>query len=127
MAGKKQDLSFLSVRLKRAYEEPEEADGFRVLVDRLWPRGISKEKARISLWLRDVAPSSELRAWYHAEPDKWDEFEGRYFRELDDHPETVDLLWKQIEDKETVTFVYSSKNEERNNAVALRDYLMKRF
>jgi uncharacterized protein YeaO (DUF488 family) len=127
MAGKKQGGSFLSIRLKRAYEEPEETDGFRVLVDRLWPRGIRKEKAKIDLWHKDIAPSNELRAWYHREPDQWDEFEEKYFQELDALPQAVDLLWKKIEEQKMVTFVYSSKNEERNNAVALKDYLMKKF
>jgi uncharacterized protein YeaO (DUF488 family) len=118
--------NFLSIRLKRAYEEAEAADGFRVLVDRLWPRGISKEKARIGLWLKEVAPSDELRKWYHHEPDQWDEFEEKYFQELDASPEAVDLLWHKIEEQKKVTFVYSAKNEERNNAVALKEYLMKR-
>lgn len=127
MAEKKQGGSFLSICLKRAYEGPEASDGFRILVDRLWPRGISREKAQISLWLKDIAPSNELRAWYHREPDQWDEFEKRYFQELDARPEAVDALWKEIGEQKKVTFVYSSRNEERNNAVALREYLMKRF
>jgi uncharacterized protein YeaO (DUF488 family) len=127
MAGRKQVGSFVSIRLKRAYEEPEEADGFRVLVDRLWPRGISKEKARINLWLKDIAPSNELRAWYHHAPDKWTEFEEKYFQELDASHEAVDSLWKEIEEQKKVTLVYSSKNEDRNNAVALKEYLMKKF
>jgi uncharacterized protein YeaO (DUF488 family) len=127
MRGKKPSGSFLSIRLKRAYEEPGGEDGFRILVDRLWPRGISKERARIGMWLKDIAPSNELRAWYHLAPDKWEEFEEKYFQELDGRPAAVDLLWKELEEQKKVTFVYSSKNEERNNAVALKDYLMKRF
>jgi uncharacterized protein YeaO (DUF488 family) len=127
MTGKKQGGGFISIRLKRAYEEPGEDDGFRILVDRLWPRGISKDKAKISLWLRDVSPSTGLRAWYHKEPDKWDEFEMRYEKELDASPEAVDLLWGTVEEQKKVTFVYSAKNEERNNAVALKNYLIKRF
>lgn len=127
MKGKEQGRSFESIRLKRAYEEAGEEDGFRILVDRLWPRGISREKARISLWLKELAPSTGLRAWYHREPGKWDEFEEKYFRELDGRVETVGLLVKEIEGRGQVTFVYSSKNEERNNAVALKDYLLEKF
>lgn len=127
MTGKKQSGSFVSIRLKRAYEVPGEDDGFRVLVDRLWPRGISKERAKINLWIKDISPSNELRTWYHHEPDKWDEFEERYDQELDSSPGAVDLLWKTVEEQKKVTFVYSAKNEERNNAVALRNYLMRRF
>jgi uncharacterized protein YeaO (DUF488 family) len=127
MTGRKHGGGFVSIRLKRAYEEPGEDDGFRILVDRLWPRGISKEKAKIALWLKEISPSSELRTWYHHEPDKWNEFEVRYDRELDASPDAVDLLWHTIEEERKVTFVYSAKNEERNNAVALKNYLVKRF
>ncbi len=127
MEGGKQGRVLPTIRLKRVYEVPGEEDGFRILVDRLWPRGVSREKARISLWVKDLAPSTGLRTWYHREPGKWDEFEGKYFRELDGCAEAVELLLKEIGGRGQVTFVYSSKNEERNNALALKDYLLKKF
>ena len=97
-------------------------DGVRLLVERLWPRGIAKADLRLDGWLKDVAPSTELRKWFGHDPDKWDEFRRRYFRELDSRPEA----WKPILSaarRETVTLVYSSHDTQRNNAVALRDYL----
>ena len=109
------------IRIKRAYENPTKDDGKRILVDRLWPRGISKEKAKIDIWPKELAPSSELRRWYGHDPEKWEEFKSRYFAELDAHPELVKELLVSL--KGTVTFVYSSKEQELNNAVALRQYL----
>lgn len=120
----KQGHDFLSIRLKRTYEVPDETDGFRILVDRLWPRGVKKERARIDLWFRDVAPSNELRKWSGHDPAKWGEFKNRYYQELDDHPELIDLLWHKIQEEGKVTLVYSAKDEEHNNAVALKEYLI---
>lgn len=118
---------FISIRLKRTYEDPEPADGLRILVDRIWPRGVSRERASIDLWPRHIAPSNELRQWYHRDPERWTEFKERYHRELELRPDLVDLLWKEIIDAGRVTFIYSSKDEDRNNAVALREYLIERM
>lgn len=112
----------MDIKLKRVYEAPEREDGFRVLVDRLWPRGVSKSSAQIELWLKEIAPSNELRKWYSHDPAKWDEFRKRYFQELDNHPEEVEQLNKCVS-LGTVTLVFSSKEQKLNNAVALKEYL----
>jgi uncharacterized protein YeaO (DUF488 family) len=116
----------MQIRIKRAYEKPAKDDGARVLVDRLWPRGISKEKAKIDLWLKEIAPSNELRRWYGHVPEKWPEFRSRYEAELKNRPELVDELIGLIR-KGTVTLVYSSTERERNNAVALKQYIEARL
>jgi uncharacterized protein YeaO (DUF488 family) len=115
----------MTIRIKRAYEAPDDGDGMRILVDRLWPRGISKEKGRIDLWLKEIAPSNELRKWYGHVPDKWEEFRQRYFAELDARPEQVEELLGYLK-KCDVTFVYSSTEQHLNNAVALREYMASR-
>lgn len=115
----------VKVKLKRAYEAPTRSDGRRVLVDRLWPRGISKDRLRLDDWLKDVAPSAALRDWFGHEPSKWDEFKDRYFRELDDRPATVERLLGKHR-AETVTLVFGARDRVHNNAVALKDYLERR-
>ena len=110
------------VKLKRAYEAPEPGDGFRVLVDRLWPRGVSKSSAHIDLWLKEIAPSTALRKWFGHDAAKWAKFRERYFRELDENRETVAKLLNQLQ-RGTVTLVYGAKDQEHNDAVALQDYL----
>jgi uncharacterized protein YeaO (DUF488 family) len=114
----------MPVKIKRAYEKPSASDGERVLVDRLWPRGIKKEKARIDHWLKNLAPSDGLRKWYHSS-DNWLIFKKRYFKELCTPEADRDLatLYHLIGTHEQVTLIYSSKNEERNNAVALKELL----
>jgi len=112
----------MDIRIKRAYEDPAAEDGTRILVDRLWPRGLSKEKAKIDDWPKEIAPSDELRRWYGHDPEKWDEFCSRYFDELQDRPEQVEKLREQAR-QGRVTFVFSSKEEKLNNAVALKEYL----
>lgn len=110
------------IRLKRVYEAAENSDGTRLLVERLWPRGIKKEALRIESWVKDAAPSTELRKWFSHDPAKWEEFRKRYFAELRANPEG----WEKIAEaarKGTVTLIYSSHNAEHNNAVALRDFL----
>jgi uncharacterized protein YeaO (DUF488 family) len=110
------------VKLKRVYDPVSRTDGTRFLVERLWPRGQSKAKLRLSAWLKDVGPSTELRQWFNHDPLKWPQFRTRYFRELDKHPE----LWRPIltaARRGVVTLVYSSHDEEHNNAVALKAYL----
>lgn len=110
------------IRIKRAYEDPAEDDGYRILVDRLWPRGIRKEKAKIDLWPKELAPSTGLRRWYGHDPQKWPEFKSRYFAELDASPELIKELLGYIR-KGTVTFVYGAKAHDINNAVALKEYI----
>jgi uncharacterized protein YeaO (DUF488 family) len=112
----------MEVRLKRVYEEPAREDGTRILVDRLWPRGLSKEKARIDLWLKDVAPSTELRKWFAHDPAKWPEFKTRYRAELRHNQEQVALL-KQALAKGPATLLYGAKDEEHNEAVVLQTLL----
>ncbi len=111
----------MRIRIKRIYDEATQADGTRILVDRLWPRGIKKEAARIVFWAKDVAPSNELRRWYNHEPPKWSEFKNRYFAELDANPQGVAALRAHL--SEEVTFLFSSKELKLNNAEALREYL----
>jgi uncharacterized protein YeaO (DUF488 family) len=112
----------MPVELKRAYEPAERADGFRILVDRLWPRGVTKEKAHIDLWLKEVAPSTGLRKWFAHDPAKWEEFERRYFAELEKEREAVDEL-RQLAQQKAVTLVYSARDEAHNQAVALKEFL----
>jgi uncharacterized protein YeaO (DUF488 family) len=110
------------IKLKRAYDPASSDDGMRVLVERLWPRGLSKAKLHLDAWLKDVGPSTELRRWFGHDPEKWARFRARYFRELDSRPES----WRPILSaarRRTVTLVYSSHDEQHNNAVALREYL----
>jgi uncharacterized protein YeaO (DUF488 family) len=109
-------------RLKRVYEVPSEEDGFRVLVERLWPRGISKERAALDLWLKDVAPSPELRKWYNHDQDKWKEFQKRYTGELRQDKEAVVLLKQKVKEG-SVTLVYASQDEEHNGALVLKAFL----
>lgn len=115
-----------SIRVKRIYEAAEEADGRRVLVDRLWPRGLSKERAEIHAWLKDLAPSDELRKWFHAHPEEWDEFRRRYFHELDMNQEAVSSLVELVKEG-VVTLLFSSARVEGNNAHVLRDYIQARL
>jgi uncharacterized protein YeaO (DUF488 family) len=112
----------MSIRVKRAYEAPAPGDGYRVLVDRLWPRGVSKGKLELDEWRKEIAPSDALRKWFGHEPAKWDEFKERYFAELDEQREQVEGLLPHA-DSGPLTLVYGAKDEEHNNAVALREYL----
>jgi uncharacterized protein YeaO (DUF488 family) len=113
----------MTVRIKRVYEAPSTADGARVLVDRLWPRGLTKADAALNLWLKDVAPSHELRKWYHAHPAQWAEFRKRYVREL--RTEEAHAALQQLHDlarkKSGVTLLLASKSMERNHALVLRE------
>lgn len=112
----------MPIQIKRAYEGAGPDDGYRVLVDRLWPRGISKDEARIDLWLREAAPSTELRRWFHSDRSRWDEFRERYLEELARHEVELATLAAKAQD-ERVTLVFSAKEEGRNNAVVLKEYL----
>lgn len=111
----------MGISLKRAYESPEPADGKRVLVDRMWPRGMTKEKAKIDLWLKDVAPSAELRKWFGHDSEKWPEFLRRYRAELEGSPALAEL--RELARNGKVTLVYAARDEKHNNAVALRAIL----
>ena len=111
------------VRLKRAYEPPDRTDGTRVLVDRLWPRGVSKEKAAVDLWLKDLAPSTELRKWFGHDPGRWPEFRERYAAEVRQHQEAYGRL-RELALQGTVTLVYSAHDEIHNDAVVLRSLLL---
>jgi uncharacterized protein YeaO (DUF488 family) len=107
------------IKLKRVYDEPSGDDGLRILVERLWPRGLTKERAAVELWLKDIAPSAELRKWFAHDPAKWAEFQRRYRAELRRNKDAV----KQLKEKSkagTVTFLYAARDEERNSAVVLR-------
>ena len=112
------------LNVKRAYDPPSTGDGFRVLIERLWPRGVSKPKARLDLWLKDVAPSPGLRKWFGHDPAKWKEFRRRYWAELERNPQAVQMLRDRAR-RGTVTLVYGSKDTEHNAAVALKEYLEK--
>jgi uncharacterized protein YeaO (DUF488 family) len=112
------------IRLKRAYEAPERGDGFRVLVDRLWPRGLKKDEAAIDEHLKEVAPSAALREWFGHDPAKWQEFRRRYERELKGKPAEIAYLDKKSE-RGAVTLLYAAKDSDRNNAVVLKDYLLR--
>lgn len=114
----------MEIKIKRVYEAPEKSDGFRVLVDRVWPRGMTKEKASVDLWLKEIGPSTVLRKWFGHDPEKWMEFKKRYMQELKADKEEVATL-KQHISKGTVTLVYSAKDEEHNQAVAIREFLNK--
>ena len=109
-------------KLKRAYEGAQKGDGYRVLVERLWPRGVRKEKAKLDAWMKDVAPSPELRKWFGHDPDKWNEFQKRYREELKTKREQVEELRHKGEEG-NVTLVYGAKDEQRNAAVVLKGLL----
>ncbi len=112
----------MSISLKRAYEAPSPADGCRILVERLWPRGLSKAAAALDLWVKDAAPSFELRRWFNHEPERWPEFKRRYFEELGERPESLKPILERVA-VGPVTFVFASRETRFNNAVALKEYL----
>lgn len=113
------------IALKRAYQKPSASDGTRVLVDRLWPRGVSKDEARIKLWLKDIAPSAELRKWFHERPSMWEQFRERYLKELASPAPTnaLDKLFELRAIRKKLTLVFASKDEQHNNAVVLKQLL----
>ncbi len=116
----------MEIRLKRAYDEPDHNDGYRILVDRIWPRGVTKKDARLDEWLKNIAPSTKLRKWFNHDPEKWEQFLERYFRELDEQKEAIDKLIT-LATNGRLTLVYSARDRDRNNAVALKIYLMKKL
>jgi uncharacterized protein YeaO (DUF488 family) len=111
----------MSLFIKRVYEMPDRNDGKRILIDRLWPRGLSKQDAEIDLWLKEIAPSSELRQWFGHEPQKWEEFRRRYKKELEENEQVQELV--RLAKQEDLTLLYAAKDEKHNNAVVLREFL----
>lgn len=113
-----------AIKLKRAYEAPEASDGKRILVERLWPRGVSKSEAALDFWMKEIAPSTELRKWYNHQLERWDAFQEKYKAELKQNPEAVSELYR-ICQHNPVTFVYAARDEHHNSAVVLKDFLEK--
>lgn len=114
------------IRVKRVYEPSDSSDGFRVLVDRLWPRGLTRERVNADLWLKDAAPSTALRQWYHHDLAQWDEFRRRYFLELDNRHDALRALLDAAA-AQPLTLLYSSRDPALNQAIALREYLLEKF
>ena len=115
----------MTIRLKRAYEQPEPEDGTRVLVERLWPRGLSKERAAVDLWIKEVSPSPELRRWFGHDPARWAEFRRRYRDELGERPDELERL-RRLARSGPVTFVYAARDTEHNSAALLREVVEQR-
>ena len=113
-------------KLKRIYATPEASDGYRVLVDRIWPRGVSKEKARIDLWMKEIAPTDALRKWFGHDPERWEEFQTRYRKELQKEIALTNQLQQLEKQHGTLTLVFSARDEDHNQAVALRTFLERR-
>jgi uncharacterized protein YeaO (DUF488 family) len=116
----------IEFEVKRAYEPPRESDGLRILVDRIWPRGVSKAGLKLDCWMKDLAPSDALRRWFRHDPNKWDEFRRRYFVELANRSEMIERLLTQTDNGtkfKRITLVFGAKDIRHNNAVALKDYL----
>jgi len=116
----------MSIKVKRVYAAPSRSDGIRILVDRVWPRGMTKERARLDEWLRQIAPSDALRKWFNHEPERWEAFEKKYWKELEQSSkaELVDHL-RNLSLRRTVTLLYGAHDEEHNQAVALSEFLRK--
>lgn len=112
----------MTIKIKRVYDPPTPADGRRILVDRLWPRGIAKADAKIDFWMKEIAPSNALRQWYAHDPQKWPEFKRKYFAELEANRETLNAFLQQL-GKGKITFLFSSKETRLNNALALKEYI----
>jgi uncharacterized protein YeaO (DUF488 family) len=112
----------MKTKIKRVYEKPAKEDGFRILADRLWPRGLTKEKASVDLWLKEIAPTTELRKWFSHDPEKWNEFKKKYVAELKKNKETVSILKEKIKEG-TVTILYGARDEEHNEALVILDFL----
>jgi uncharacterized protein YeaO (DUF488 family) len=113
----------LKIRIERIYDNPEGDNGFRVLVDRLWPRGLSKDKVKIDLWQKDIAPSDSLRKWFAHDENKWNDFRRKYFKQLDKNSDAVNKMIKQAKGQDSITLLYGTKEHRFNNAVALKEYL----
>jgi len=117
----------MSIWIRRAYEAPTHNDGYRVLVDRVWPRGVTKKALEIDAWMRDIAPSTSLRKWFDHKPTRWAEFQRRYFRELRRHEEALCELAERVRSGTRVTLVFGARDTEHNNAVAIRNFLREKI
>lgn len=117
-------MSAVEIRIKRIYDEYSQDDGKRILVDRIWPRGMTKSDARIDLWLKEIAPSNELRKWFDHDRDKWDDFKVAYFRELEGHNHSLEQLLDPGSG-DRITLLYSARDREYNQAVVLKEYIYK--
>ena len=111
-----------TLQIKRVYETPSREDGMRILVERLWPRGLTREKAAIELWMKDIAPSAELRKWFAHDPEKWEQFKKKYWNELTHNQAAVETLRQHIR-QGTVTLVYAAHDQQHNGALALQEFL----
>jgi len=112
----------MNIKIKRVYEQPDKKDGERILVDRLWPRGLTKEKASVDLWLKEIAPSTELRKWFAHDPNKWKSFRGRYETEIRHNDDLIKVL-KQKAREGAITLVYGARDEKHNEALVLKQFL----
>ncbi|UQZ87936.1 DUF488 domain-containing protein [Deltaproteobacteria bacterium Smac51] len=112
-----------NISIKRVYDEWQQNEGFRVLVDRLWPRGLSREKAGLDLWAKEIAPSDELRKWFNHEVGKWADFRNKYIKELNGSPEVVQNFLKDIHGKKQIVFLFGAKDKEHNQALVLKEYI----
>lgn len=115
----------MNIKIKRVYEQPDQDDGVRILVDRLWPRGLTKEKASVDLWLKEIAPSTELRKWFGHDPEKWKSFRGRYVSEIRHNDDLLKVL-KQKASEGTITLLYGTRDEKHNEALVLKQFLERR-
>ena len=111
------------IKIERIYDNPKGDKSFRILVDRLWPRGLSKEKVRVDLWQKDIAPSNTLRKWFGHDEKRWDKFKHKYFIELDKNNDAVSTVIRMTQEQDSITLLYSAKGKRFNNAVALKEYL----
>jgi uncharacterized protein YeaO (DUF488 family) len=119
----------LTIIVERIYIDPtgNNNDGFRILVDRLWPRGLRKGYVRVDMWLKEIAPSNSLRKWFGHDEKKWDEFKSRYFKELEIKNEFVNVILNRLQEKKSIILLYGAKDEKYNNALALKEYLEKKI
>ena len=115
------------IKIERIYNNPRGNNSFRILVDRLWPRGLSKDKVKVDLWQKDIAPSNSLRVWFGHDEKKWDEFKRKYFKELEKKDEAVTAIIKKAKEKDSITLLYGAKEKRFNNASALKEYLEKKI
>ena len=111
------------IKIERIYDNPKGDNSFRILVDRLWPRGLSKEKVRVDLWQKDIAPSNTLRKWFGHDEKKWDKFKHKYFKELDKNNDVVNTIIRMTQEQDSITLLYGAKEKRFNNTVALKEYL----
>jgi uncharacterized protein YeaO (DUF488 family) len=123
-------ILMIKIEIERIYDNPKGNDtssSFRILVDRLWPRGLSKDKVKVDLWQKDISPSTSLRKWFLHDERKWDEFKSRYFKELENNSESINTILDKVKGKRSITLLYGAKDEKFNNAIALKEYLKKKI